>query len=112
MQRVPISLHEFARQMREQDVVFAERVAMFEATQGTMDDGALTVAVQANYICWFEYDFPDNLVSACYATGTGRPQRMGLCLHISPGRWLPKMPLVPPPQQRHTVKGAHASGYP
>jgi len=32
MKRVPISLHEFARQMREQDVVFAERVAMFEAT--------------------------------------------------------------------------------
>lgn len=51
MKRVPISLHEFARQMREQDVVFAERVAMFEATRGTMDDDALTVTTQANYIC-------------------------------------------------------------
>lgn len=87
MKRVPISLHEFARQMQEQDVVFTERVAMFEATRGTMDDDALAVATQANYICWFEYDFPDNLVSACYAIGTVRPQRMGLCLHISPDRW-------------------------
>ncbi len=87
MERVPISFHEFAGQMREQDVVFAERVATFEATRGTMDDDALAVAAQANYICWFEYDFPVNLVTACYAIGTGRPQRMGLCLHISPDRW-------------------------
>ena len=87
MKRVPISWHEFAGQMREQDVVFAERVASFEATQSKLDDEALAVAAQANYACWFEYDFPDNLVSTCYAIGTGRPQRMGLCLHISPGRW-------------------------
>ncbi len=40
MKRVPIPFHEFATQMREQDVVFAERVAMFEATRGTMDDDA------------------------------------------------------------------------
>ena len=87
MKRVPISWHEFARQMQEQDAVFAERVALFEACQSNLDDDALAVAAQANYVYWFEYDFPDNLVSACYAIGTGRPQRMGLCLHISPDRW-------------------------
>ena len=87
MRRAPISFHEFATQMREQDVVFAERVATFEATRGTIDDDALAVAAQASYVCWFQYDFPDNLVSACCAIGTGRPQRMGLCLHVSPERW-------------------------
>jgi hypothetical protein len=87
MKRVPISRHEFAREMREQDVVFANRIAAFEATEGIIDDDALAVAAQANYICWFEYDFPDNLLSACHAIGTGHPQRMGLCLHISPDRW-------------------------
>ena len=87
MKRVPISWHEFARQMREQDAVFAERVASFEACQSNLDDDALAVAAQANYVCWFAYDFPGNLVSACYTIGTSRPQRMGLCLHISPDRW-------------------------
>jgi hypothetical protein len=73
--------------MRERDVVFTERVASFEATRSKLDNDALSVAAQANYICWFQYDFPDNLVSACCAIGTGRPQRMGLCLYISPDRW-------------------------
>lgn len=87
MKRVSISWHEFAEQMRERDVVFANRVASFEANEGIIDDDGLAVAAQANYVCWFEYDFPDNLLSTCYAIGTGRPQRMGLCLHISPDRW-------------------------
>ncbi|UCH42932.1 MAG: hypothetical protein JSW16_09040, partial [Dehalococcoidales bacterium] len=87
MKRVPISWYEFTGQMREKDAVFADRVTAFETRQSKLTDGALAVAAQANYVCWFAYDFPDNLLSACYAIGTGHPQRTGLCLHISPDRW-------------------------
>ncbi len=50
MERVPISLHEFARQMREQDDVFAERVASFETARSKLDYDALAVAAQASYM--------------------------------------------------------------
>ena len=82
-----IPLLDFARAMREEDAVFAQRVQAFEERFGPASDDSLSVLAQAAYLCWFEGEFEDDLLSTCKAIGTGRPTHLYLCSQITPARW-------------------------
>ncbi len=69
------------------DGAFRERVAAFESAHGPLEGDALAVAVQANYLCWFEAEFPESLIRVGEAICTGRPRPMTSCGQVSPERW-------------------------
>ncbi len=82
-----VPLAQFAKDMLETDVVFADRVRNIEKQFGAADDDTLAVLAQAAYFCWFEFEYENDLVEVCRAIGVGKPTSMHLCLQVSPERW-------------------------
>jgi hypothetical protein len=85
--RLAVPWEYFARGMLSSDASFTQRVARLEARHGPLCETGLSVAAQANYVCWFEASFPKSLIDACRAIGEGRPNRLTLCQQVSPQRW-------------------------
>ncbi|MHB0877076.1 MAG: hypothetical protein ACYC5O_13650 [Anaerolineae bacterium] len=77
-----------ADDLRRDDAAFAERVQQHESAHGALTGDALAVAAEANYLCWFEADFPRSLLRVCAAINGGLPARLNLCQQVSPERWL------------------------